>query len=106
MALLSMSSPWLNVDRAPAQCLEGHRLESCLSHARDMPITLVSPSLKFTIFHSFSRIILCTCALWKVNCEWNKTKEEDKYCYVLKQYVQVNTVIALLAFTGKTKGIC
>ena len=43
-----------------------------------------------------------------MNFEWNKTKEEDKYCYVLKQYVQVNTVIniALLAFTGKTKGIC
>jgi len=41
-----------------------------------------------------------------VNCEGNKAKEEDKYYYVLKQYVQVNTVIALLAFTGKTKGIC
>ena len=57
MALLSMSSLWLKVDRAPTRCLGGHRLESCLSHACDMFITLISPSLKFTIFHSFSHII-------------------------------------------------
>ena len=80
MALLSMSSLWLKVDRAPTQCLGGHRLESCLSHACDMFITLISPSLKFTIFHSFSHIIHDYFYNKTIK---NKTKEEDKYCYVL-----------------------
>ena len=80
MALLSMSSSWLKVDRAPTRCLGGHRLESCLSHACDMFITLISPSLKFTIFHSFSHIIHDYFYNETIK---NKTKEEDKYCYVL-----------------------
>ena len=65
----------------------------------------MSPSLKFTIFH-FSAVLFYVPVFYE---KWtvNEIKQKKRINTVmLKQYAQVNTVIALLAFTGKTKGIC
>ena len=54
------------VDRAPARCLGGNRFESCWglrfficpTFVTCFIFTFVSPNLKFTIFHSFSLLVL------------------------------------------------
>ena len=64
IALHESSVP--QVDRAPARCLGGNRFESCWglrfficpTFVTCFIFTFVSPNLKFTIFHSFSLLVL------------------------------------------------